>query len=135
MSRGNAGSALRVTGIVLGGVAAAGLATGIYFSTRVSSLENDIENAGKTGPPASYRSTQDQLDAGSRAQTLQWVGYGVAAAAAGGSILCLVLSSRNGGERRPLALGGGEGRPPAPLALVAPLIGPSAVGGTLHLVF
>jgi hypothetical protein len=63
---------------------------------------------------------KSKLDAGKSAQTLQWVGYGAAAAAGAGAVVCLVLSRVAPAERR---------------ALVVPLVGPHLAGGAVHLGF
>jgi hypothetical protein len=71
---------LKVAGIACGAVGLASIGTAIYFSTRVSSLSDSITTS-DTPSASDYQS-------GKTAQTMQWVFYGVGAAAlATGSVL------------------------------------------------
>ena len=118
---------LRVAGFVLGGVAVAAAAGGVYFSTRVSGLQDDVNNAGKGSPnvrPASGDTVLQNIDDGKQAQTLQWVGYGAAIASAAGSVICFLLS----GDSTPA--------PRSRSVALAPAIGgKSGYGAQLHLSF
>lgn len=101
------GQGLRIAGIATGAVGLASIGMGIYFYTRASSLSDRLTNS--DDPKTSdYRS-------GKNAVTMQWVFYGVGAAAlATGSILYFLGWSK--GESGQTA--------------VAPIIGPSMAGIT-----
>jgi hypothetical protein len=75
-----AGHGMRIAGIACGAIGLASIGTAIYFYTRATSLSDTITTS--NSPSASdYRS-------GKTAQTMQWVFYGVGAAAfATGSVL------------------------------------------------
>jgi hypothetical protein len=96
---------LRVAGYVLSAVALGAAGTGAYFSARVGTLQRDVENSGNGRPIATYDETQRRLSSGRTAQTLQWVGYGAAVAAAAGAVV-LFLLSRHGHAEASLARGG-----------------------------
>ena len=64
---------LRIAGIVTGSVGAAALGAGLFFSLRTRSLSNSVGAAVKYNPA--------DAQSGQQAATLQWVGYGVGAAA------------------------------------------------------
>jgi hypothetical protein len=67
----NAGSGLRITGIVVGAVGAAALASGVILNLRANSMASDLEK------PESYSRSTDS----SRKdwKTLAWVDYGAGA--------------------------------------------------------
>lgn len=109
--------ALRVTGLALGAVALAGVGAGVYFGTRIGAIEEEIDAV-----PSDQAVPYDTWHRGERAQTLQWIGYGVGLAAAAGSITCLLLSAPSGGARSPA------------LAL-APRIGPDGYGASVRLAY
>jgi tetratricopeptide (TPR) repeat protein len=99
------GQGLRIAGMASGAVGLASIGMGIYFYTRASSLSDRITNSDDP-KPSDYRS-------GKSAVTMQWVFYGVGAAAlATGSILYYLGWSK--GESSQTA--------------VAPVIGPSMAG-------
>jgi len=78
---------LRTAAIVLGAVAVAGVATGVVATLQVNSLENEVETAKVLD---SLRLAQ-QKDKARPFETLQWVGYGLGAAALAGAVACLIL--------------------------------------------
>jgi hypothetical protein len=80
--------------VALGAVAVAGLTTGIVSTVRVHSLQTEVETA-RIGQFDGPRLSQ-QEDKAHRFEALQWVGYGVGAAAAAGSVVCLVLDHQEG---------------------------------------
>jgi hypothetical protein len=83
------GAGLRTTAIALGVVAVAGLATGLVSSLQVRSLESEVEMA-KVAQFNPGELTQQEEKA-QRFEILQWVGYGVGAAAAAGAVVCLIM--------------------------------------------
>lgn len=87
----NRGSALRISGTVMGGVGLAALATGGIFSLLVKSTREQVEaDAGK-------RTYSPSLDSRGRSyETLQWVSYGVGAGLVllGGA--CYIVGHRAG---------------------------------------
>ena len=64
---------LRIAGIVTGSVGVAALGAGLFFSLRTRSLSNSVGAASSFNPA--------DAQSGRQAATLQWVGYGVGAAA------------------------------------------------------
>ena len=113
---------LRIAGAAAGAVALTATAAGVFFSLRVRSLGNDLEHAGN-GAPLSYEDAKSKWDAGKSAQALQWVGYGVAVAAAGAAVTLFVLGSQGSGPAESHALA------------FAPLLDPTTVGGSLRVHF
>lgn len=85
--------AARAATVSLLGVGALGLGLGVFSSLKVSSLQSEAQSG---SVPA------DQLDAhrseASRYETLQWVGYGVGAAALVGAGVVYGLSGRRGSD-------------------------------------
>jgi len=75
----------RRAGAIAGGIGIAGIAAGIWMSVRVESLERDAER---------FPEDEKTLSAGRRAQTLQWVGYGVGAAGVVGGCVLYFLGPR-----------------------------------------
>jgi hypothetical protein len=119
MPRASHGHGLRTAGIVLGAAAVAGLATGIVSSLQVRSLQQDVESA-KLGK-LSGAQVHDREQKAHRFEALQWVGYGVAGAAAAGSLVCLIMDASHTSTERASAvrlLGsiGTDGRPRLVLA-------------------
>jgi hypothetical protein len=82
---------LRTAAIVLGAVAVAGLATGLVSSLQVRSLQNEVETA-KVGQFTGIQLVQKEQKAHTF-ETLQWVGYGIGAAATVGAVVCLIMDS------------------------------------------
>ena len=69
------GAFLRKTGIVLGAVGVAGIASGVVFSVLTSSTKSQVESDGRNGV-----FDPDKDARGHTYAALQWVGYGVGAA-------------------------------------------------------
>ncbi len=104
-----AGSGLRIAGIVVAAVGAAGIATGIMLNLKANSLASDIE----TELP--YQRSRENTRASY--ETWSWVSYGAGVAClAGGAVLYY--------------LGYSKGRP-SQVALV-PSVAAGSVGGTLQ---
>ena len=116
------GHGLRTAGIVVGVVAVAATAAGVFFSMRVKSLSDQVEQAGHGKPVLSYADANSKLDAGKSAQTLQWVSYGAALAAAATAVTLFVLDGHSSsGEAHALAF--------------TPILHPTTVGGSFQLHF
>jgi hypothetical protein len=79
----------RLVGVVTGSIGALALAGGIYMGTRARALSDEVTSDGSRGTfsPSKY-------DQGRRAETLQWVGAGVGAAALAGGALLYLLGGR-----------------------------------------
>ena len=76
----NAGSGLRVTGIVLGSLGVVALGAGVALNLKVNSMATDLEK------PNNFNS--DNESSRKNYKTMGWIGYGVGAAfLAGGSLL------------------------------------------------
>jgi hypothetical protein len=84
--------------VVLGVVAVGGLTTGVVSSLQVRSLQTEVETA-KIGQLSGPR-LQQQQEKAQRFETLQWLGYGVGAAAAAGAVVCLILDQKEGSADR-----------------------------------
>jgi hypothetical protein len=85
-----AGASLRTAGIVIGSVGAAGLIAGVIFSIETHSISNDVTS------DASQRSfSRTTYDRGQLFEDLQWVGYGVGAAALGCGVVLYYLGYRS----------------------------------------
>ena len=77
---------LRVAGLIVGGAGVAAIVGGVVMGLRASTLSDQVSNDAKKQPVGTF--DQSKYDSGKTAQTLQWVGYGVGAAAlVGGAIL------------------------------------------------
>jgi hypothetical protein len=116
---------LRVTSIVLGGIGLASLGTGAYLSSRVRSLEGEIEQRFKGQQVVTDNAPlKRQLADGGRYETWQWIAYGVGVAAAAGAVTTFALAG--------FTFSSGEvaGRP-ATVSL-APVATPSAVGAVVR---
>ncbi|HJX66365.1 MAG TPA: tetratricopeptide repeat protein [Polyangia bacterium] len=103
----NPGLGLRIGGIACGVAGLASVGTAIYYYTRARSLSDRVTN--------SQTPTASDDQAGKDAQTMQWVFYGVGAAAlvAGTVLYWLGSPSTNTGQT---------------LAGVAPMVGPGLAG-------
>lgn len=87
---------LRTAAIALGVVAVAGVATGVVSTLQVKSLEKEIETA-RIGQLTGLKLSQQQ-DKARTFETLQWIGYGVGAAAMAGAVVCLILDREPAGN-------------------------------------
>ena len=85
----NRGASLRTAGIVIGSVGAAALITGVIFSIETHSLSNDV-----TSDAAQRSFSRTTYDRGQLFEDLQWVGYGVGAAALAGGVVLYYLGYR-----------------------------------------
>jgi hypothetical protein len=118
------GRQLRVASYVLGGVAVAALAAGVYMSLKVQSITDEInrEFAGQDYVTDGAR-LQQQLSDGARYETWQWVGYGLGAAALAGAATTFILSTR------------ASGAPERAAVAVAPAFSPGGMGGVVQVRF
>jgi hypothetical protein len=69
------GSGLRLGGIVIGSVGAAGIVTGVIFSLTARSIANEV-----TADNAQHSYSRSKDDRGRRFSNLQWMGYTLGAA-------------------------------------------------------
>lgn len=105
------GRYLRIAGIIAGGVGVLAFVGGIYMGLRATSLSDEV-TAAAHATPATFDFSKDAD--GHRAETLQWVGYGVGAAALVGGGVMYFLGARRGGTETvaviaaPDARGGGS---------------------------
>ncbi len=84
------GASLRTAGIVTGSIGAAALIAGVIFSIETRSTANDVTSA------AAQRSfSRTTYDRGKLFADLQWVGYGVGAAALGCGVVLYYLGYRS----------------------------------------
>ena len=83
------GASLRTAGIVIGSVGAAGLITGVIFSIETHSISNDV-----TSDVAKRSFSRTTYDRGQLFGDLQWVGYGVGAAALACGVVLYYLGYR-----------------------------------------
>ena len=97
---------LRVASGILAGAGAAALVTGVYFSLRVRSIQNELEAPGTITAAQWNSKVQD----GKSAERNQWVSYGVAAAALTGSVVMYVVGRPATGEDRRVSLSAAIGR-------------------------
>jgi tetratricopeptide (TPR) repeat protein len=104
---GNHGAGLRIAGLVSGGVGLASIGAGLYFYTRAISYSDKVSNQEVPNP--------SDESAGKRAETLQWVFYGVGGAALATGVVLYVLGSQ------------GEGSHPR-VAGIAPWFGSGSLG-------
>jgi hypothetical protein len=93
--------------IASGAVGLASFGTGVFFSVRTSTMSDKVSNA------SSWNSSD--YSAGQQAQKLQWVFYGIGAAAAAGGVLLYLQSPKS--------------------TVVAPTAAPGNVGISAHGVF
>jgi tetratricopeptide (TPR) repeat protein len=103
----SSGRGLRVAGIVCGAAGLASIGTAVYFYTRAASLSDKISS--------SDAPTSSDYQAGKDAETMQWVFYGVGAAAlATGAVLYWLGSSSSASAQT--------------ATVVAPMVGPGIAG-------
>jgi hypothetical protein len=100
--------------------------SGGVFGLLVRSAENKIESA----PGRGEAFDPDTDKAGRRWEVLQWIGYGVGAAAVIGGIV-LIATARPPVEAAPPA----PSPAPPPRVTLAPLLGPQAGGAILRVAF
>jgi hypothetical protein len=94
------GRGLRYSGIGLAIFGGAALATGVAFGLLMKRAQSDVENQTKNDAvPAS--AVSGKLADGTRYETLQWISYGIGAAAlaAGGTLYWLGTSSTSAEAR------------------------------------
>ena len=84
----NAGSGLRIAGIVVGSVGLVALGTGVALNLKVNSMSTDLEK------PDNYN--RDTDSSRKDYKTLGWIGYGVGAAFLAGGSLLYYLGWRSG---------------------------------------
>jgi hypothetical protein len=109
---------LRVAGIVTASIGAAAIGGAAFMGWRAQSLSDEVTNDAKKG--VFSRSKDDE---GRRAETLQWIGYGIGGAAlVGGALLYYVGTSRRGEDG------------PSAVALL-PALGPGTAGASVRLRF
>jgi hypothetical protein len=92
------GRRLSIAGVTLAGVGAAALVSGLWFGSRVRSLEREAEDWNTTGQVTAAQ-YQDNQRSAHRNEVGQWISYSAAALALAGSGTCLYLRLR----RRPEA--------------------------------
>jgi hypothetical protein len=97
---------LRVASAILAGAGAAAFVTGVYFSLRVRSIQNELEAPGTITAAEWNNKVQD----GKNAETYQWVSYSVAAAALTGSVVMYVMGRPASRENRPVSISAAFGR-------------------------
>jgi hypothetical protein len=115
------GRGLRYAGIGVGIFGAAALATGVVFSLLVQQTQSEVENQTKNGMVDSS-SISGKLADGYRYETLQWISYGVGAAAAiMGSLLYWMGTSSD--------------EPRSSSARVSPLFMSNGAGASLQMAF
>ena len=107
----NAGSGLRIAGIVVGSLGVVALGTGVALNLKVNSLSTDLEK------PNNFN--RDTESSRKNYKTLGWIGYGVGAAClAGGSVLYF--------------LGWHSGHSPAQTSVaLVPILAPDSAGALL----
>jgi hypothetical protein len=112
---------LKLAGAITGGAGIVALAGGLWMGLRARSLSNEVTSDANRNPVGAF--DRSKYDSGKTAETLQWVGYSVGAAAlAGGAILYWL------GRRQ--ARSGSEGG----VSIVAlPELAADGVGGRLRL--
>ena len=84
------GSSLRTAGIVTGSIGAAALIAGVIFSIETHSISGDV-----TSDAARRSYSRTTYDRGKLFADLQWVGYGVGAAALAGGVVLYYLGYRS----------------------------------------
>jgi cell division septation protein DedD len=114
---------LRIAGIATGAGGLLFMAGGIYMGVRASSLSDEVSRDANKQPAGTYQSSK--YDDGKLAETLQWVGYGVGAAAlVGGAVLYW------------LGLPKSESTSQSRMSMVAlPEVGAGCVGGRMLVLF
>ncbi len=116
---------MRTAAIVSGVVGVVGIGGGIFFGSRLRSKESDIEEKIRKDPNVDDATLKDDRDQGKRYETLQYLGFGVGAAAliAGGVLFYLSI---------PADVTEGPGRDKL---VVAPLVGRGLMGAVLAKTF
>jgi hypothetical protein len=114
---------LRLAGLATGAGGLLFMAGGIYMGARASSLSDEVTRDANKQPVGSFQSSK--YDDGKLAETLQWVGYGVGAAAlVGGAVLYW------------LGLPKSESTSQSRMSMVAlPEVGAGCVGGRMLVLF
>jgi len=108
---------LRVAAIVAASVGVVLVASGIYFGARTGSLSDEVTADARKG-----LFSQSKYDEGQRDQLLQWVGYGVGAAAVvSGGVLYLLGAKRASTEAHTVS--------------AMPTLGPGGAGASLRVTF
>jgi hypothetical protein len=117
------GRGLRYAGIGVGILGAAALASGVVFSVLVSQTNNKVESQTKTDV-VNWSVVSGEYSDGPRYVTLQWISYGVGAAAVltGGVLYWLGTSSKSA-------------KPRVASTCVSPLFLAHGAGATLHMAF
>ena len=111
------GRQLRIAAIATASVGVALVAAGVYFGARTHALSDEVTADAKKG-----LFSQSKYDEGQRDQLLQWVGYGIGAAAlVSGGLLYFLGSRRADGE--------------AATVTAMPTLGPGGAGASLRVVF
>jgi hypothetical protein len=105
--------AFRIAGIVTASVGVAALGGGLYMGLRAQSLSKEVTADANEGIYS-----RSKYDKGSRAETWQWVGYGVGAAALLGGSLLYYLGSRSKVDESQPKVGVARTRPSS-IALVS----------------
>lgn len=93
-SPGRAGSGLRIAGLMVGGVGAAGLVTGLVLNLKVNSMSSDLENEYDPNVESSRKGYK----------TGAWIGYGVGAACLVGGAVLYSLGWMRGKQANTVAL-------------------------------
>jgi hypothetical protein len=117
------GRGLRYTGVGVGILGVTALATGVVFSVLVRQTQNSVENQTKNDV-APLSTIDGKLADGHRYETLQWISYGVGAAAvvAGSVLYWTGATSAAGGPRMSSTF-------------VAPVFTANGAGANLHMAF
>ena len=113
----------RLAGVLTGSVGGLALLGGLTMGLRARSLTNDVTDDGAVR----HTFSQSKYDQGRRAETLQWVGYGVGAAALAGGVVLYLL-----GGRAPEESAGPEA---ARSVSALPAIAPGLAGGSVRVRF
>ena len=119
---------LRVSSVVLAAVGVLAVGFGAAMSFKVKSTNDDLKQLYAGQPYVTDVARVQQLESdGSRYQTLQWVGYGVGAAAFAGAVATFIL----GGSKFPWS-----SESPERVALdVTPAVSPDGGGAVLRMRF
>ena len=80
----------RLAGVLTASVGSLALLGGLTMGLRARSLSSDVTDDGAM----KHTFSQSKYDQGRRAETLQWVGYGVGAAALAGGVVLYLLGGR-----------------------------------------
>jgi hypothetical protein len=119
---------LYITSAALAGVSVLALSSGFVFGAKVRSLESEVEDWGKATdlrPVAEYNDLRSRAN---RFETLQWIGYGTAAAALVGAGVCFYLTTGLEPDRPQASHTGRK-------MAVAPLLGPGLHGANVAVSF